>query len=149
MDDHQCSYRQIVESVSDAVVFVDRQGVIRLWNARAEAVFGYSAEEAIGQTLDIIIPENLRQRHWEAFHKAMSTGTTKYGAGDLLAVPAMRKDGTRISLEFTIAILRDEAGEVLGPVAVMRDVTERWQRDRELRQRLTQLEAEVQELRGS
>lgn len=132
--------QRIVEDASDAVIYADRDGVIRLWNAGAQAVFGYQPEEALGQTLDLIIPERLRERHWEGFHGAMATGTTRSGR-DLLAVPAVGKDGGRISVEFSIVMLRDAAGEPLGVAAILRDVTKRWQEQRQLRQRLAALEA--------
>lgn len=95
-------YRQIVDEARDAVIFANRDGRIELWNSGAESVFGYDAEEAMGQSLDIIIPEKLRTRHGEGYRKVMTTGLTQYGA-KLLAVPAMRKDGARISVEFTIS----------------------------------------------
>lgn len=135
-------YREIVEHAQDAIIFADRDGVIRLWNEGAEAIFGYRAEEAIGQTLDIIVPERLRGRHWEGYHRVMATGVTKYGR-EFLAVPGIRKDGTRISLEFTILLLRDETGALLGPAAILRDVTVRWQQEKALRERLAALEAQV------
>ena len=118
--------RRIVEEVSEAVVFADREGVVRLWNRGAETMFGYSAAEALGQSLDLIIPERFRARHWDGYRQVMATGVTSYGER-LLAVPAMRKDGQRISIEFSIALLKDERGEVAGAVAVVRDVTARWQ----------------------
>jgi PAS domain S-box-containing protein len=132
-------YKSIVENAPDAMIFADREGIIRLWNAGAEALFGYSASEALGKTLDIIIPENLRARHWEGYERTMATGETKYGK-DLLAVPGIRKDGSRISLEFSIMLLRDEKGEPLGPVAILRDVTARWKKEKELKERLAALE---------
>jgi len=141
--------REIVENSYDAIVFTDRQGLIRLWNSGAEEMFGYTAEEALGQSLDLIIPERFRERHWEGYRRVMETGVTKYGRGELLAVPAIRKDGRRISLEFTIVLIHGEGDEVLGVAAIIRDVTERWQRDRELQQRLVALEAQVRELTGS
>ena len=134
-------YRQIVESTPEAIVVADPRGVIRLWNGGAEQIFGYPAAEALGQTLDLIIPERLRQRHWDGYHRVMATGETRYGR-ELLAVPAVRKDGARISLEFTVAILRDEAGRPTGIAAVIRDVTARWERERELRARLAALTGE-------
>jgi PAS domain S-box-containing protein len=134
-------YRAIVEHMPDAVIFADRDGVIRLWNAGAEAVFGFSAAEALGQTLDLIVPENLRARHWAGYYQVMKTGITRYGNRELLAVPAVRKDGTRISCEFSIAPLRDATGALTGIAAILRDVTVRWQQDRELRRRLAALEA--------
>ena len=135
-------YRDIVEHAPDAIIFADRDGVIRLWNEGAEAIFGYRADEAIGQTLDLIIPERLRSRHWEGYRKVMATGVTKYGR-EFLAVPGIRKDGTRISLEFTIILLRDNTGALLGPAAILRDVTARWQQEKALRERLAALEAQT------
>lgn len=137
--------QQIVEKTYDAIIFADRDGIIRLWNSGAEAMFGYQAQEALGQTLDLIIPERLRERHWEGYRKVMATGVTKYGR-ELLAVPGIRKDGTRISLEFTIVLLRDLTGELVGAAAIIRDVTARWQREKALKERLAALEAQVGEL---
>src|SRR5438874_188574 len=125
-------YRDIVEGVGDAFVFADSEGVIRLWSAGAEATFGYRRDQAIGQSLDLIVPERLRQRHWDGFRETMRTGQTRY-ARELLAVPAMRADGQRISVEFTVSMVRDERAEVVGVAAVMRDVTRRWQEERGLR----------------
>jgi PAS domain S-box-containing protein len=123
----------------EAVIFADRQGVVRLWNRGAETMFGYAASEALGRSLDLIIPERFRARHWEGYHQVMATGVTRYGQR-LLAVPAMRKDGRRISIEFSIALLKDERGEVAGALAIVRDVTARWEAERELRARLAALE---------
>lgn len=135
-------YKSIVENAPDAMIFADREGIIRLWNLGAEAMFGYTAEESVGKTLDIIIPENLRARHWEGYKQTMATGETKYGK-DLLAVPGIRKDGTRISLEFSIMLLRDEGGQPLGPAAILRDVTARWKKEKELKERMAALEADA------
>jgi len=136
---HEWLCRSIVDNAPEAVIFADRDGIIRLWNAGAEAMFGYGAKEALGQSLDIIIPENLRGRHWEGYNRVMATGETKYGK-DLLAVPGIRKDGTRVSLEFSIVMLRDDGGELLGLTAVLRDVTARWKKEKELKDRLAALE---------
>ena len=119
-------FRRIVEEMPEAVIFADQQGVVRLWNRGAETLFGYSADEAMGQSLDLIIPERFRTRHWDGYRQVMATGVTSYGQR-LLAVPAMRKDGQRISIEFSIALLKDERGEVTGAAAIIRDVTARWQ----------------------
>lgn len=106
-------------------------------------MFEYSADEALGQSLDLIIPERFRARHWDGYRQVMATGVTSYGQR-LLAVPAMRKDGQRISIEFSIALLKDEHGEVTGAAAIVRDVTARWQAERELRRRLAaQVEEEL------
>ncbi len=140
--------RRIVEAGPDAVIFADRSGVIRLWNSGAQAIFGYQAAEALGQTLDLIIPEKLRARHQEGYLKVMGSGVTRYGQ-ELLAVPGLRKDGTRISLEFTIALIRAEEGEILGAAAIIREVTARWEKEKEMKQRLAALEARVAKLSGA
>ena len=133
-------YRRIVTESRDAVIFADREGRIRLWNAGAEAMFGYRAAEMEGQSLDRIIPDPLRARHNEGFRRVMAKGESRYAA-DLLAVPGVKKDGSRISLEFTITLIKDDKGEVLGAAAIIRDVTARWQRDQELKKRLGELES--------
>lgn len=136
-------YRQIVEGSPDAVVFGDREGKIRIWNAGAEAMFGFTAAEALGQSMDIIIPERLRGRHWEGYDKVMATGVSRYGADHLLAVPAITKDGRTLSIEFTIQMLKGPGGEILGPVAVIRDVTKRFVRDREMAKKMKELEGRL------
>jgi PAS domain S-box-containing protein len=133
---------RIVEATGDAVLFGDREGKIRFWNAGAEATFGWTAAEAVGQSMDLIIPERLRGRHWEGWDKTMATGVTKYGR-ELLAVPAARKDGAPLSIEFTIQLVRDDQGAIVGAGAVIRDVTARWNRDKELRRRLGELESRL------
>ncbi len=125
-------HRHIIESAPEAILFADREGIIQLWNAGAELMFGYVADETIGQSLDLIIPERLRERHWEGYRRVMKTGETAYGAR-LLAVPAKRKDGRRMSLEFSIALIRGDDGRVRGIAAILRDVTERWEREQKAR----------------
>jgi PAS domain S-box-containing protein len=129
--------RRLVATSRDAIIFVDQDGLIRLWNAGAEAMFGYRAAEMEGQSLDRIVPEALRARHNEGFRRVMATGETRYAA-DLLAVPGLTRDGSRISLEFTITLIKDD-GMVLGAAAIMRDVTARWKREQELKKRLAAL----------
>lgn len=136
---HERLCQQIVENAPEAIIFADREGKIQLWNAGASTIFGYSADEALGQNLDLIIPERQRKRHWEGYEKVMETGVTRYGA-ELLSVPAMRKDGTRISLEFSVVLVRDEAGKPTGVAAIMRDVTARWLQERATKERLAALE---------
>jgi PAS domain S-box-containing protein len=132
-------FRSIVEGMPEAVVFSDREGIIRLWNHGAETIFGYPREAALGQTLDVIIPERWRARHWEGYRAVMQTGTTRYGS-ELLAVPASRRDGTRISIEFSIMLPKDRDAQVLGAVAIVRDVTKRRAEEQALRQRLAALD---------
>jgi PAS domain S-box-containing protein len=120
----------------DAIVFADATGVIRLWNRGAERMFGFTEAEAQGQPLDIIIPAGLRDRHWQGFHETMRTGQTRYGDGQILAVPATRKDGTRLSVEFTIVPFTGDDGRITGIAAIMRDVTARFQELQSLRKQL-------------
>jgi len=128
--------RVLLEAAPDAIVYADGEGTIRFWNAGAERLFGFTAAEAVGQSLDIIIPEPQRARHWTGFRHVMETGESRYGHGDLLAVPGLRKDGSRISLEFTIVPLLDESGRMEGMTAILRDVTKRFEEMRALRREL-------------
>ena len=123
---------RIVEGAADAILFTDREGIIRLWNSGAERIFGWTAAEAVGKSMELIIPERLRARHWQNWDRVMETGVTRY-ATDVLAVPALRKDGAPLSIEFTIQLVRDDEGSIIGPAALMRDVTARFTRDKELR----------------
>jgi PAS domain S-box-containing protein len=127
---------RLVAGMSDAVVFADAGGVIRLWNRGATRIFGFAESEALGQPLDIIIPEGLRSRHWHGYRATMRTGQSRYGDGQVLSVPAMRKDGTRISVDFTIVPFTDDAGQMVGIAAIMRDVTARFDELRALRKEL-------------
>ena len=132
--------RAVLESQAEAIIYSDRDGAIRLWNAGAERIFGFTAEEALGQSLDIIIPERQRARHWEGYDQVMASGQSRYGAGDLLSVPALTKDGRRISVEFTIVPLKDESGAMLGMAAVLRDVTKRFEELKALRRQVAGVE---------
>lgn len=133
---------QVLDNAPDAILLSDKEGVIRFWNRGAEALFGHTATEAVGQSLDLIIPENLRARHWEGYGRVMASGETKYKTG-LLAAPGLRKDGSRISLEFSMVLLRDAAGAMQGCASIMRDVTEHWQKEKELKERLTSCEKKL------
>ena len=130
---------QIVKKAADAIIFADAEGIIQLWNSGAEEIFGYREEETLGNSLDLIVPEKLRKRHWEGYLKVMATGKTKYGK-DTLAVPAITKGDNRISIEFTIVLVTSDSGEPLGTAAIIRNVTERWLKERELKKRLAELE---------
>nr|WP_320131812.1 PAS domain S-box protein [uncultured Holophaga sp.] len=131
--------RDLVAGAADAIIYSDREGLIRLWNAGAERIFGYCAEEALGQSLDLIIPEKLRERHWEGYARTMASGVTRYGADSLLSVPAIRKDGSRLSVAFTILPFHGEGGEIIGVGAILRDVTPQYEELKALRQRLSGL----------
>jgi PAS domain S-box-containing protein len=139
VNDQDWIYRQVVNFSQDGMLFADREGIIRLWNKGAETIFGYSAREALGQSLDLIIPEKLRERHWEGYQRVMDTGKTRYG-NELLKVPALRKNGKRLSIEFSILLVRDPQNEIIGSAAVMRDVTERWKKEKALNEKLKSLE---------
>jgi PAS domain S-box-containing protein len=128
----------LAREAPDAIVYADSQGVIRFWNHGAERVFGFAEGEALGQSLDIIIPERLRARHWAGYTATMRSGVTRYGAGEILAVPATHKDGRRISVEFTVLPFCDEAGRMIGIAAILRDVTARFEEMRMLRAQVSQ-----------
>ena len=134
--------RALVAAAPDAIVASDAEGIIVLWNAGAERVFGYTEDEALGRSLDLITPERLRARHWEGYARSMQTGSTKYGT-TLLKVPATHKDGRAMSIAFTVSMLFGADGKVSSVVAVIRDETERFNEDRALRKRLAELEARL------
>ena len=110
--------------------------LITFWNPGAERIFGFSSAQAVGQSLDLIIPENLRNRHWTGYRHAMATGESRYGHGDLLSVPGLTRDSRRISVEFTIVMLRDANNRPVGTAAILRDVSKRFEETRELRRKL-------------
>jgi PAS domain S-box-containing protein len=128
--------RAVLHGAADAIVACDRDGIIRFWNQGAARIFGFDGSEALGQSLDIIIPERLRARHWDGYRAMMSSGQSRYSGGDTLAVPGQRKDGARISVEFTIVALHDAQGGISGLAAVMRDVTARFDELKALRQQV-------------
>ena len=130
---------RIIQDAPDAIIVADSSGKITLWNAGAERLFGYSAAEVLSQTLDRIIPEAQRKRHREGYSQVMRTGVTRYGT-QVLRVPAIRKDGSRFSIAFTVGLLKDDEGRVEGIFAILRDDTERFQTERELRKRVAELE---------
>jgi PAS domain S-box-containing protein len=142
LDSQSGIFERIVVDAPEAIVVADVDGRIVFWNAAAERVFGHTAREAIGQSLDLIVPEPQRQRHWAGYREVVRTGQTRYGH-DLLAVPALRKDGKRISIEFYVVLLPNADGHPVGIAALIRDVTARWQQDRALQQRVRALEAEL------
>jgi PAS domain S-box-containing protein len=125
----------LVTDLADAVVVADAAGTICFWNAAAERTFGWSAAEAVGASLDLIVPERQRERHWAGYRQVMASGDTKYGS-DLLRVPSLHADGGRHSIAFTVTLLTDADGAVTGIAAVVRDETERWNEEQDLRRRL-------------
>jgi PAS domain S-box-containing protein len=137
----------VVTESGEAIVVTDPEGAIRLWNDGAARMFGYSAAEALGANLDLIIPDKLRDRHWAGYRQTMATGTTRYG-DTLLSVPATHEDGRRLSIEFSVALLRDDAGVIVGISAIMREVSERRAAERALRAKLAGLEEGERALRA-
>jgi len=133
---------QLVEAVGDAVMACDAGGAITLWNPASQRMFGYTEEEALGKSLDLIIPERLRKRHWEGYDKTMATGQTRYGT-DVLRVPAVHKDGRSMSIAFTVAMLFSSDNKVSAIVAVIRDETARFAEERNLKKRVAELEAQL------
>ncbi len=125
----------VLSTRADAIIAADRDGIIRFWNPGAERIFGHAASEAVGRSLDLIIPERLRQRHWDGYRHTIATGQSRYGEADLLSVPALRRDGATISVEFTIVPLKAD-GQIVGIVAIMRDATKRFEEMRALRRKL-------------
>ena len=132
-------FRQLVQALGDGVIVCDAKGDITFWNAAATRIFGFAESEAIGQSLDLIVPQRQRDRHWDGYHKTMASGQTRYGA-DLLRVPALHKEGKPLSIAFTVALLHGADGEVSAIVALVRDETERWNEERKLKARVAQLE---------
>ena len=122
----------IVDQVADALIYADREGRIVRWNHAASAVFGFSAAEALGESLDIIIPEHLREPHWRGFNAAIARGATRL-AGRPTVTRGLRKDGSKLYVEMTFALVKDPSGAVVGSVAMTRDVTERTEKERAAR----------------
>ena len=128
---------------ADAIIAADRTGIIRVWNPGAERLFGYARQEALEQSLNLIIPERLRQRRWDGYNRVIHPGHSRYAEGELLSVPAIRKDGSTISVGFTITPIKDETGKLIGMAAVMRDVTKQYQEMRELKRKLDERSADT------
>jgi PAS domain S-box-containing protein len=129
--------------MADALIFADRDGLIRLWNAGAEAVFGYTADEVIGKNLDIIIPERLRRAHWDGYDKALAAGHTMHGRR-ALPTRSMRKDGSKLYVELSFSVVKDADGTVIGAMAIGRDITARFEEEKAQRARIGALEAAAQ-----
>jgi PAS domain S-box-containing protein len=132
----------LVEQIADALIFADREGRIQVWNAAAEAVFGYPAEEVLGRGLDVLIPERLRAAHWDGFDAAVQAGRLKHGR-EPTTTRSRHRDGRDLYVDLSFALLKDGDGHVLGSVAVARDVTERFQAQKASRRRIAELEALV------
>jgi len=131
--------RAVIAGAADAVVASDREGRIILWNPGATRIFGFAESEALGQSLDIIVPEPYRARHWAGYDETIKTGESRYGAGDILAVPGLHKDGTRISIEFTITLVTGADRKVEAMAAIIRDVTKKFEDMKALKMQIAEL----------
>lgn len=123
----------VIRDIPDAVIYADRTGAIRFWNAGATRIFGFSEEEALGRSLDIIIPERLRRRHWDGYDQMMRTGRSRHGADEILSVPAVTKSGETLSIQFTVAPVLAADGGIDGIVSILRDATATFQELKRLR----------------
>jgi PAS domain S-box-containing protein len=132
-------FKALALDAGDGIVVADAAGAIIFWNRAAERIFGHAAGEALGRSLDLIIPERFRARHWDGYRAVMQSGVTRYGA-DVLRVPALHKEGRAISIAFTVCLIRGPDGRSSGIAAFVRDETQRWQEERALRRRLAELE---------
>lgn len=128
-----------IQAAGDAIIAVANDGRILLWNPAAERIFGFTAKDTIGQSLDLIIPERFRERHWNGFRQVMLSGHSRYGT-EVLRVPALHKDGRALSIALTVALVNSPDSESHAIVAIVRDETQRWNEERELRRRLAELE---------
>lgn len=135
--------RKIVEACSEAVIFADREGLVRLWNRGAELIFGYAPAEILGQSLDIIIPERLRRAHWDAFNRSVETGRTKH-TDRVLTTRSMHKNGSKLYVDLSFGLVKDDNGVVLGAFAVGRDCTARYLAERTMQARVQDLEAKLE-----
>ena len=132
-------FRRIVEQTTDAVIFADREGLIRIWNQGAESLFGFPAGEVLGKSLDVIIPEELRRKHWEGYNKAIETGRTRLGSR-VLTTRSRHKDGSRLYVDLSFKVIVDDSGHAEGALAIGRNVTERYLADKALREHAAELE---------
>jgi PAS domain S-box-containing protein len=133
-------YERIIREAADAIVLAGPDGKIALWNPGAERLFGFTEAETLGRSLDLIVPEKHRERHWTGYYEVMRTGRTHYG-DQMLRVPALRKDGSRLSIAFTVGLLKAPPdGQVEGIFAIMRDDTESFSTQKALRERVKELE---------
>lgn len=138
----------LISAAGDAIIACDAQGLITLWNPAAERIFGFTEHETLGRSLDLIIPERQRQRHWDGYYNTMQTGVTRYAA-DTLRVPALHKDGHTISIAFTVALLPAAADGARTIVAIIREETARFAEERKVRKELGELQARLRSLQAA
>lgn len=129
--------QEVLENIADALIFADKEGIIRIWNPAAEAIFGYSASEAMGQSLDLIIPEHLRDAHWRGYHQAIAHGATRHGRRSMIT-RALHKAGHALYADMSFSIVKNQSGETIGSAAIARDATQRYQEEKQLRRQLAE-----------
>jgi PAS domain S-box-containing protein len=139
---HDVDFAALVQTAGDGVMVADARGMIIFWNSACQRIFGFTSDEAMGQSLDIIIPGRQQQRHWDGYHKTMQSGITRYG-NDVLRVPAVNKEGHTLSIAFTVSLLHAADGAVSAIVAIVREETSRFNEERALRKKLMELEAQL------
>lgn len=137
-------FQAVAEQAPDAIIFVDTRGIIRFWNESANIVFGYSPVVALGRSLDLIIPDRLREAHWRGFYRAIEFGQTRPGS-QAFATRAVHQDGDKLYVELSFAVIKDRAGTVVGALAIARDITIRYVADATLKKRLCELEVRLKE----
>jgi PAS domain S-box-containing protein len=135
-------HEQLVAAAGDAIMACDAAGLITLWNPACTRMFGFKESEALGRSLDIIIPERQQARHWEGYHVTMASGQTKYGSS-VLRVPAVHQDGHTLSIAFTVSLMHDAGGKVSAIVAIVRDESAKFAEERALKKRVMELEAQL------
>jgi PAS domain S-box-containing protein len=133
-------YQLILESMPEALIFSDPEGTIKLWNAGAEFLFGYAADDALGRSLNLIIPDHLRKAHWDGFQQAITRGNTVHGRRSAIT-RALHKSGQQLYVDMSFAVVRDSDGKVIGALAIARDATERYVEERNLRRQLADMKS--------
>ena len=134
----------MVKAVPEAIIFADLKGLVRYWNRGAEEIFGFTAQEAMGQSLDLIIPERMRQAHWDGYYKAIEYGDTYSGRGSRVTRSLHKEEGRSLYVDMSFAIVKDHEGKVIGSLAVARDATERFTAEKEMRKQIAALSANAE-----
>jgi PAS domain S-box-containing protein len=136
----ETTYQNILECMSEALIFADQDGIIQIWNPGAEFIFGYTSDEAVGQSIDLIIPEHLRKAHWDGFNRAVSRGTTAYGRRSVIT-RSLHKSGQQLYVDMSFAVVNNHAGKTIGATAIARNTTERYLEEKKLRRQIAELTA--------
>ncbi|MFC7518800.1 PAS domain-containing protein [Herbaspirillum sp. GCM10030257] len=133
-------YQRILESMPEALILSDLEGTIKIWNAGAASLFGYASDEALGRSLNLIIPDHLRKAHWDGFHQAIMRGSTAHGKRSAIT-RSLHKGGQQLYVDMSFAVVSDSDGKIIGALAVARDATERYVEERNLRRQLAEMKS--------